>query len=110
MHRELLNAPKHIMVDHINRNTYDNQKLNLRFATKAQNAMNCKVHKHNTSGYKGVSRHKQMNSWRAYIVKNNKQIHIGLFKTLKEAALAYNKKALKIFGQFANINLIKEDE
>ncbi len=68
--------------------------------------MNCKVHKHNTSGYKGVSKHHK--KWRAYIVLKEKQIHIGLYRTKEDAALAYNEAALKYFGQFANLNVIKE--
>jgi len=102
MHRLIMNAKKGEIIDHINRNPLDNRKKNLRLSNKSKNAANCKIHKHNTSGYKGVSKYR--NKFKAYIVKNNKQIHIGCFYTKKEAAIAYNKKALELFGKHANLN------
>lgn len=105
MHREILNAPADKIIDHINGNGLDNRKENLRYCTKSTNAMNCKIHKHNTSGYKGVS--KSGNRWRAYIVLNDKQRQIGSYKTKEEAALAYNKKAIELFGEFAKLNDVK---
>jgi HNH endonuclease len=104
LHRFLMNFPNTI-VDHINRNKLDNRRINLRLSNKSNNAVNCKTHSHNTSGYKGVS--KSGNRWRVYIVKNQKQIHIGCFKTKKLAALAYNQKALEIFKSHANLNKVK---
>jgi len=106
LHREILNAKPGQLVDHINGDPLDNRKSNLRFCTRSKNAMNCKIHKHNTSGYKGVSRCGK--KWRAYIVKNNKQKHIGIFKTKEEAAKAYNQEALRLFGEFAKINEVSE--
>ena len=102
LHRFILNAQHGEMVDHINGNKLDNRKSNLRLCTSSTNAANCKVHKHNTSGYKGVSRSGKR--WRAYIVKNDKQIHLGCFKTKESAAEAYNKKAVELFGEFAKVN------
>ena len=107
LHREVIKVKKNQMLDHINRNTLDNRKNNLRICNKAQNAMNCKIHKHNTSGYKGVSWFRTSKKWRAYIVISNKQKHLGLFKTKKDAAIAYNTSAKKLFGEFANLNVIK---
>ena len=104
MHREIMNAGPKEFIDHINRNTLDNRKQNLRFCNKSKNAMNCKVHKHNTSGYKGVSFLKSINKWRAYIVINNKQIHLGCYLKKEDAALAYNKAAIKYFKEFASLN------
>lgn len=106
MHRLIMNAQNGQMIDHINGNVLDNRKENLRLCNKSTNAMNCKVHKHNTSGYKGVAWHKQMKKWRAYIVINDKQKSLGLYKTKEEAAKAYNKAALELFGEFAKVNKI----
>ena len=100
IHHEILNT--NLLIDHIDGNILNNQRLNLRIADKSQNSMNCKIHKHNTTGFKGVS--KCGNKYRAYIVKNNKQIHIGCYKTAQEAADAYDKKALEIFKNFARTN------
>jgi hypothetical protein len=103
-HREIL--PNEKLIDHINRNTLDNQRHNLRPANKSQNASNCKIHKHNTSGFKGVSKMKDCFGYRAYIVIDDKQKHLGCFNTAEQAAEAYNDAALKFFGEFANINII----
>ncbi|MCF1193472.1 hypothetical protein LRR18_17920, partial [Mangrovimonas sp. AS39] len=83
---------------------------NLRFCDKSKNAMNCKIHKHNTSGYKGVCWHKQCNKWRAYIVLKDKQKSLGLFECKHEAAEAYNKAALTFFGEFAKLNKIEKEK
>ena len=42
--------------------------------------------------------------WRAYIVKDDKQRHLGYFVTQKEAALKYNEAAIELFGDFAHLN------
>lgn len=106
IHRLVMNAKINQQIDHINGNKLDNRKHNLRFCDKYQNAMNCKIHKHNTSGYKGVCWHKQSKKWRAYIVINDKQLSLGLFNNKKQAANAYNKKAKELFGEFARTNKV----
>lgn len=86
-----------VLIDHINRNCFDNSIKNLRIATSSQNAQNrpkCKV---NTSGYKGVSFHKRQNKWRV-------MINLGSFDTVEEAALVYNRAAKYHFGDFAYLN------
>lgn len=88
------------MVDHINRVKDDNRIANLRVVSKSQNAMNTKLHKHNTSGYRGVSLHKKSNKWKAKIEKDKVQIQLGLFKTKEEAAEAYMIASIKYFGEF----------
>lgn len=104
MHRIIMNAGEKELIDHVNQNPLDNRKKNLRFCSRSTNAMNCKIHKHNTSGYKGVSYSKSLNKWRAYIVVNDKQISLGCYHSKEEAALAYNKGAIKYFKEFASLN------
>ena len=105
--RKLLNAPKNIEVDHINRNRKDNRLENLRFATRQQNIWNRGINKNNTSGYKGVFWNKQSNRWAAKIWLNYKQIHLGLFDSKEDAALAYNIAAKEYFGEYACPNQIE---
>ena len=64
---------------------------NCRFVTRSINTSNTRVIKsNNTSGYRGVSFHKQHKKWQAYISVNNKRKHLGLFNTAFDAAIAYD--------------------
>jgi len=104
MHRFVINAPKGIMVDHINGNMLDNRKINLRLCNSSENQANSCLRVDNKSGYKGVCYHKRINKWQSYINNKRKRIHIGYFETDREAGIAYNKKAKELFGDFALIN------
>lgn len=106
MHRIILVARKGQIVDHINGNSLDNRRSNLRFCNLKQNAQNSKLPNTNTSGYKGVSWHKGASKWRVTIKPNQKQVHLGFFENLTEAAKAYNKAAKKYFGEFGYLNNI----
>ncbi len=92
----------HIKIDHKNGNTLDNRKENLRLASNQTNARNrTRIEKTNTSGYRGVSFYKKTGSWMAYIREDNgKQKNLGYFSTPKEAALAFDKAAKTIYGEF----------
>lgn len=89
-------------VDHINGDGLDNRKSNLRFCTHQQNQMNSRGLKGSFSKYKGVF--KYSNKYRASITHNRKMIHLGVFDTEIEASLAYDKKAVELFGYFAKLN------
>ncbi len=91
-------------VDHIDRNIRNCQRSNLRYATRAQNAQNQAPTVANSSGYKGVGWHTYRQKWRAYIKKNQKAIHLGMFPTAELAALAYDHAARQMFGEFAYLN------
>jgi HNH endonuclease/AP2 domain len=104
--RVIMNAPEDKLVDHINGNSFDNRKENLRLCTKAENSRNKKASKSNTSGYKGVSWSKQRERWESCIKINYKKKFLGYFNTAKEAAIAYNIAAKKYYGEFARFNVI----
>ena len=110
MHRDIfhLNVGDKILVDHKDRNGLNNQRFNLRFCNYNDNARNrSSISKSKTSKYRGVSWIKESNKWRASIRNPNKKSqHIGLFLNEKDAAIAYNKKAINLFGEFANPNII----
>lgn len=109
MHRlimELTKNDKGLYVDHINRNKLDNRKENLRIVTHAQNVCNRKTFSNSTSGYKGVHTHTYISKKTGekitkYKVKISKE-----FDTAEEAALAYNKLAIELFGEYAYLNNI----
>ena len=94
-------------IDHIDRNKSNNIWINLRECTASENKANSTKQSNNTSGYKGVHWHKRANKFRAKIQFQKKLIHIGLFTSAEEAAAAYNTKAIELYGEFANINVIK---
>lgn len=94
-------------LDHKDRVKLNNTRSNLRFYVyQAENTYNQSIRSDNTSGYKGVTWHKQSNRWRVQIQKNGKKIHIGMTDSLEEAALMYNKKAVELFGEYAFQNTI----
>jgi hypothetical protein len=105
MHREILNAPHGMYVDHINRNGLDNRKANLRLATRTQNARNRpKTNKKTYSEYKGVSFRSLHGKWCATIFSNGRNFHLGHFDNQIDAAKAYDKAAKKHHGDFAALN------
>lgn len=107
MHRDILGVIDcTVFVDHCNRDKLDNRRINLRICTKQQNNMN-KITEYGSSKYKGVGFKKDINKWRAYIQIDRKFIHLGYFRTETECALAYNKKATELFGEFACLNEIQ---
>jgi hypothetical protein len=105
--RFLMNYNGKLQIDHIDVDKLNNKKSNLRIATPDIQSKNKKKSqkKKYSSIYKGVCLTKT-GKWRASIKSNYKYIHIGMFDTEEEAALAYNKVALKL--GFDNINIILE--
>lgn len=96
------------IIDHRDRNVYNNQKENLRPCTQSQNRQNSSIRSDNTSGYKGVTWVKRDLIWKAQIFCNHRNIFLGNFKDKNKAAIAYNKAAINYFGEFAVLNIIKE--
>ncbi len=95
-------------VDHINRNPADNRWENLRPATKSENGGNANRRVDNTSGYTGVSWLKVNNKWVVQINHKRKKYYLGLFDCEHIAARAWNKKAIELRGEYANLNIIVE--
>lgn len=91
LHRWITNCPKGLTVDHINHNTLDNRKLNLRICSQLINNQN---KRNNTSGCVGVRWHSQGKKWNARIVINGKEKSLGMFDSFEEAVKA-RTKALK---------------
>jgi hypothetical protein len=105
MHREILDPPGHLIVDHINHNGLDNLKANLRLATCAQNSYNRRqFRKNKSSKYIGVSWKERTKKWAAIICYKRENIIIGYFKDEIQAAKAYDEAAQKYHGEFASLN------
>jgi hypothetical protein len=89
-------------VDHINGNSFDNRRCNLRVCEPLENWWNAQRRSDNTSGYKGVSWSKSNGKWAARIKRNRKRIHLGYFVKAEEAYAAYCEAAQRLHGEFAH--------
>jgi hypothetical protein len=109
MHRVIMRVTDpSIIIDHINHNGLDNRKSNLRRCTFAENVKHTSSRIGSNSAFLGVSFKKQR-TFKMYVAQiqcDKKKFHIGYFDTDIEAALAYNKRAKELFGEFANLNQI----
>jgi hypothetical protein len=103
MHREIAGL-QGLQIDHRDRNGLNNQRYNLRAATSRQNVRNKGVYANNRFGLKGVYWNKSCKKFRAQIKVSGRSIHLGFFEDVFSAALAYNKAAVKYFGEFAWLN------
>jgi hypothetical protein len=102
LQRFLLDLPRgsKLLGDHINGNTLDNRRCNLRACTTAENTQNMKVSKSNTTGFKGVYLHKPTNKYVARICINNKRVLLGYFEDPEKAYAAYCEASKKYHGEF----------
>ena len=96
MHREIMQPPKGLVVDHIDNDRLNNVRANLRVITQQQNLMNRRMFKNNTTGFKGVTY--LHGKWHARIEKDGVDIHLGSYEDIKTAALVYDCAAVWLFG------------
>lgn len=100
MHRLIL--PDAAVIDHIDGNTLNNRRNNLRKATISQNGCNRGAQRNNTSGFKGVTWCLTRRKWKARIGLKGKYYDLGRYDTREEAFEAYKAAASRLHGQFAN--------
>lgn len=114
LHRIIMgteNSPRSVFVDHIDRNGLNNSRTNLRITDNSGNQGNRpkRLSAKNTSTYKGVCRDAycyRSKPWHAQITLSGKTKNLGRYRTQEEAALAYNKAAIEVFGPLAHLNII----
>lgn len=99
MHREITQAKEGEVVDHINHNTLDNRKINLRVCTHRQNMRNQVKPKNNTSRFKGVN--KEKGRWRARILVDKKRLSLGMFENIFDAVFARREAEAVYYGEFS---------
>lgn len=99
------------IVDHINGNTLDNRKSNLRICNYLGNAQNAKKRKDNKTGYKGVTKRHLVSGdrYRAKIKVEGKLYNIGEADNIETCARWYDVMAIKYHGEFARLNFSKEE-
>ena len=102
MHRLVTNCPKGLEVDHINHNTSDNRKCNLRICTHQENMMNQTHRRKNKQLFTGVYYTPKTNRYIVTITKNGDKKYLGSYKD-KDEAIRIRKQAEKdMFGEFTN--------
>ncbi len=105
MHRLILGITDPLIwKDHVNRCGIDNRRVNLRIAEYTLNARNASMRVDNKSGLRGVCWNKRSQKWVAQIFVNKKVISCGYYSDIKEAAMAYDKAALRFRGNEAELN------
>jgi len=111
MHRLIMEAKEGDEVDHENRDSLDNRRSNLRLVTEAwqQNANKEKRSSKTSSIYKGVCWDSSRGRWTAYIDKNRRRKFLGRFTNQIDAAKAYNEAAIEMFGEFALLNEVSDE-
>ena len=104
MHRVVMNAKKGQIIDHINGNTLDNRRENLRVVTPQQSSIN-RILNGGSSLYKGVFRRKNEINWSIKISNKNKLRNFSGIKNEKVAALVYDLVSYDTFGEYTKFNL-----
>lgn len=109
LHREIMGAAETELVDHVDRNTFDNRRGNLRVCNHSGNAANsAKVSHHGgrptSSSFKGVTYRRSSGRWLAQIQKGDRYSYLGSFSSEEDAARAYDDAARLNFGEFARTN------
>ena len=104
MHRQIMQAPAGMQVDHRNHDTLDNRRANLRICTAHQNLGNMRKRPGLSSRFKGVYWVESRGKWRASISAEKRTKPLGYFEDEVAAARAYNHEAILQFGEFARLN------
>jgi hypothetical protein len=108
MHRQIMQPPEGMVVDHINGNGFDNTRANMRNATPQENMRNKGKQVGTASIYKGVTRGNKKGTWRAQIGWRGTRSRAGPFEDEAEAARAYDYMAVELFGESARVNFPEE--
>jgi hypothetical protein len=99
LHQMLMNFPAR-MIDHIDGDTLNNQRSNLRIVTPSQSVMNTTIRADNKSGHRGIFWDKNRGKWRADIKAGVHKKSLGRFDCIEDAIAAYNKAAAELFGEY----------
>lgn len=108
MHREIMQPPKGMIVDHADPNRANNCRFNLRVCTREENMRNNRKRRGSSSQYKGVGYSKRLRKFYARIWFEGENRHLGYHAEEAEAARAYDAGAVEMFGEFARLNFPQE--
>lgn len=110
MHRAIMEASNGVLVDHVDGDGLNNQRVNLRLCTYRQNRLNSPSRRIATSKYKGVSWNSRAKKWQAQIGVDGKNIYLGCFLDELEAASVYDHAAQGLHGEFARTNFTDREQ
>lgn len=106
MHRMVMNTPTGMLTDHKNQDKLDNRRENLRICNTSENNRNMRPGaRGGSSRFTGVYFCKTRKLWVAMIKGESKRYNLGRFATEIEAALAYDRKAYELHGEYFSPNL-----
>lgn len=108
IHQFILGKREGFVIDHIDHDTTNNRRSNLRVVTLSNNAMNQRIKSNNTSGVKGVRWHKATQKWQSGIGIKGKQIYLGVYETFDEAVKVRKEAEKKYFGEYSFENSISK--
>lgn len=100
MHREVAKPDEDKVIDHINGNTLDNRRGNLRICTRSQNQWNKTLRSKSVTGMKNIQWKKEKKRYVVRFQKYGKKYEFGYFKDLQEAVKVRNESALKVHEGF----------
>ena len=105
MHRLIMGEPVGLVVDHINGDTFDNRRINLRVCTQHQNSLNSRVNKNSRSGHKDVFWDRAREKWFVQVMYSGKKHSIGRYSSLPDALAARDTTIEKLHGEFARVGI-----
>jgi hypothetical protein len=108
MHREIMQPPEGMVVDHLDRNKANNCRVNLHVCTPAENQHNRAKRLGTSSQFRGVSYIRRFGKYRAGFQFNGRPMFLGYFDDEVEAARAYDHRAVEYCGPFARVNFPEE--
>jgi hypothetical protein len=108
MHRQIMQPPKGMVVDHMDGNRFNNCRSNLRVCTDGENRQNRGRRIGSGSRFKGVHRSSGARTWYAKLTSKDEKFYLGSFDEEIEAARAYDYRAVECGGKYAWVNLPEE--